>query len=326
MDVLNPQSLRKRAQFALRRGREPKKITYAYAGITLAIGLVIFLADLWLDNQISGTGGLSNLGSRAIFSTAQQAIPMLSTFVAMCLDLGYLSGLMRISRGQYADHTDLKTGFRKFWPLVRLSLIQVALYVAIAILAMQAGTLLFMLTPWADPLMDVLYPLAMSGATTIEETVLLQLAELMVPMLVVIAVVFLVILMPFLYRMRMAPFFLLDDPRGRAMAAIRGSSQMMRRRFGQMLKIDLSLWLYYLVTALMNLVLWLDVILAMLGIVVPMDGELFSLVIYGLSLLLQFGLLLFLRTPAEVTYLTAYDSLREKPEDSGVVLGNIFDM
>lgn len=326
MDILNPQTLRQRTELALRRGREPKKLIYYYAGITLAISVAIYLANLWLDSQISGTGGLGNLGTRAIFSTIQQTIPVLTSAVAMCLDLGFLAGLMRISRGQYADQTDLKTGFRKFWPLVRLYLIQMLLYMAIAFLAFQLGGLIFSFTPWADPLMAVLYPLYESGAATIEEAVLVQLTELMMPMFIVIGIVFLVIQLPFLFKMRMAYFCLLDDSRGRAMAAIRESNRMMRGRFGQMLKIDLSLWLYYAATALMMLVLYSDLFLAVLGIPFPLGAEIFSMLIYVGSSLIQFGIQVWIRPTAELIYLTAYDALREKPQDSGVVLGNIFDM
>ena len=63
--------------------------------------------------------------------------------IAMCLELGYLSGMMRISRGQYADHTDLKVGFQKFWPLVRLTLLQYLIYLAVGILAVQIASIIF---------------------------------------------------------------------------------------------------------------------------------------------------------------------------------------
>lgn len=326
MDILNPKTLRQQADMALRRGRDPKKLTLTFAGISLGLSVVLYLINLWLDEQISGTGGLGNLGDRAILATAQQALPVLAGFVTMCLDLGFLAGLMRISRGQYADHTDLKVGFRKFWPLVRLSLIQAMLYFAIGFLAIQLGSTLFLLTPWADPVVEVLYPLTTSGSAVLDEALLMELSALMMPAFCVMAVVFLLILLPFLFKMRMAYFCLLDDPRGRAMAAIRESSRMMRRRFGQMLKIDLSLWLYYVGMALSMLVLYLDLILDVLGIPFPMDAQLFSLVIYIGSAAVQFAVFVFLRPSAEITYLRVYDALREKPKDSGVVLGNIFDM
>ena len=74
------------------------------------------------------------------------------------------------------------------------------------------------------------------------------------------------------------------------------------------------------------LVLWADVILALLGISFPMEAELFAGGLFGVSLLIQTLCLIFLRPAAEMTYLAVYDALREKKEDSGVVLGNIFDM
>lgn len=326
MDTLNPQNLRQKAQIALRRGREPKKLIYAFGGITLAMSVLLYLANLWLDSRIAGTGGLSNLGIRAIFSTAKQALPLLAGFVTMCLDLGFLAGLMRISRGQYADHTDLKTGFRKFWSLVRLALLQSVLYFAIGFLSLQVGSTIFMFTPWAEPVMDILYPLSMSETAVLDEAVVMEMAVHMGPMFLIIGLLFLIGIIPFLFRMRMAFFCLLDDPRGRAMAAIRESSRMMRRRFLQMLKLDLSLWLYYVSVAVALLVLYSDLILALLGIDFGLSTQILSLIAYLGSALVQFASIVYLRPQAEVSYLLVYDSLREKSQDSGVVLGNIFDM
>ena len=326
MDNLNPKDLRQKAQMALRRGREPKKLIYTFAGIQLAMSVLLYAVNFWLDGQIAATGGLSNLGTRAIFSTAKQALPPLSFCVTMCLDLGFLAGLMRICRGQYADHTDLKTGFQKFWSLVRLMLIQSVLYFAISFLVIQLGSLLFLFTPWADPLMDVLYPLTMSESAVMDEAVLMELAGHMGPLFIFLGVVFLIALIPFLFRMRMAFFCLLDDSQGRAMAAIRESSRMMRRRFGQMLKLDISLWLYHAATALSLLVLYGDLFLALLGIDLGLDFQVLGFIAMMGSSLIQFAATLFLRPQAEVTYLTVYDALRERQQDSGVVLGNIFDM
>jgi uncharacterized membrane protein len=326
MDILNAKNLRQKADLALRRGREPKKLIYTYGGISLALSLGVFLVNLWLDHRIAGTGGLGDMGTQAILSTAQQAIPVLTTLLSMCLDLGFLAGLMRISRGQYADHTDLKVGFHKFWALMRFNLLQLLMYFAVSLLAVLPAGLLFLMTPWAMQLIELLLPVVMSGATVIDEAVQMQIAELMVPMVIISSIVTMVLMLPVLFRIRMAMFCLLDDPQGRALAAIRESSRMMRRRFGQMLKIDLRLWLYYAAMALSTIVLWADVILAQLGIPFPMEAELFAGVIFGVSLLVQTLSLIFLRPAAEVTYLSAYDALREKPADNGVVLGNIFDM
>ena len=67
-------------------------------------------------------------------------------------------------------------------------------------------------------------------------------------------------------------------------------------------------------------------ILVLLEIPAPMDATVFALVLFLISSAIQFAVQVFLRPTAEITYLKVYDSLREKPRDNSVVLGNIFDM
>lgn len=326
MDILNPQSLREAAGRALNRGRDPKKLVYVYASIGFALSLLVTLGTLFLDDRISGTGGLSQLGTRAVFSTLQQLLPMVCSLAALCLEFGYLSGMMRIARGQYADHTDLKLGFRKFWPLMRLMLLQGLAMLLVGILAFQVGSLIFAMTPWAGPLVEMMMELSAMDPASIDEQTLLSFLQQAAPMYLTVGVVFLIALIPVLFRLRMAMFCLLDDPNGRAMAAIGTSNRMMRRRFGSMLKIDLSLWLYYAATVVMSVLMYSDLLLPALGINVPLDPLVFSLLVYGAALVLQFVIQVTLRNKVEAVYVTAYDRLREKPKDTGVVLGNIFDM
>lgn len=326
MDILNPKDLRQQARTALRRGREPKKLIYSYAGITLAISVVVFLANLWLNQQIKGTGGLGNLGTRAIFETVSQVLPIGSSFITMCLNLGFLGGMMRICREQYADQTDLKTGFRKFWPLIRLSLLEALLLFGIGFLAAQVSSTIVMFTPWAEPMMEALAPIYETDILAIEEAQMGDLLAAMAPMLIIMGVLMLVMMIPLLFRLRMSHFFLLDDPKGKALAAIRESNRIMKGRFVKMLKVDLSLWVYHAATVLMTLVLYSDMVLTLLGIPFPMEAKVFSTVIFLVSMVMQFGIQLFLQPQAQATYMKAYDALREKKQDNTVVLGNIFDM
>ena len=326
MDILNPKALRQKARAALQRGRDPKKVIFSYAAISLAMSLFVTFADLWLEKEISGTGGLGNMGTRAIFATAQQAIPTLLSLAAMCLELGFLNGMLRISRGQYADHTDLKVGFQRFFPLLRMALLQGLIFFALAFFSIQISYVVFLLTPWSDPLMELLYPIVESGTVALDEATLLQATALLGPMFIIFGVVYLLMLVPVLFQLRFANFCLLDDPRAGAMAAMRSSRKLMRRRFLPMLKIELSLWPYHLATAAVSVLVYLDLLLPMLGIPVPMAPETFALVIMIASALAQFAIQMTRRGQTETTYLMAYEQLREKPKDNGVVLGNIFDM
>jgi len=326
MDILNPKNLRQEADRALARGREPKKIVLAYALALLALSLLGTLLVEFFGSLSSDQGGLSNLGAHAIYQTAQQVVPLATSLVSMCLELGFLGAMMRVSRGQYADHTDLKVGFSRFWPLLRLTLLQAGIYLAVGILAVQAASMIFLMSPWAQPLAEAIADLNTTDLTTLDESTLLSLMELMGPVYLIAAVVFLALIIPVLHRLRMANYCLLDDPQGRALSAIRTSSRMMRRRFLPMLKIDLRLWIYHLGTLVVGVTMYLDLILVSLGVTLPLEGKLFSLLVYGVALVMQLALQLTLRCRAELTYLKAYEKLQEKPKDSGVVLGNIFDM
>ena len=326
MDILNPQNLRREADRALARGREPKKVILAYVlGIT-GLSLISLALSEFFGSPSADQGGLSNLGTHAIYQTAQQVIPMLASLVAMCLELGYMGAMMRISRGQYADRTDLKVGFQKFWSLLRLTILEALICMGVGFLSVQLAGVIFAMTPWAQSVMDAVMALGTTDPMALSEADLLALLEVMGPMYIIAGIVYLVMLIPVLFRLRMANYCLLDDPQGRALAALGASNRMMRRRFFSMLKIDLSLWVYYLATVLMTLVMYLDLILGLLGFPLPMEGKLFSLLVYGAALAMQFGIQYLLRSRVELTYLAAYDKLREKPRDSGVVLGNIFDM
>lgn len=327
MDILNPRSLREAAGRALARGRDPKKLIYSYSLIILVLSLLVTLADLWLENRISGTGGLSNLGTRAIFSTVQAVLPILLSGLAMCLEFGYLSGMMRIARGQYADHTDLKVGLQKIGPLLRLFLLEALICLALGFVAAQLAGVILAMTPWAEPVIEVIQIMNTTDPATLTEAEALSMLMQLVPLYVIAGIVYLIILIPMLYKLRLAKFCLLDDPSGRALAAIRTSSKLMRHRIFAFVKIDLSLWLYYAANVVMTVLLFLDLILPLLGIPLPMDARTFSLVVYGAALVVQFGIQVTLRNKLEAVYLTAYDRLREKPSEGGpVVLGNIFDM
>lgn len=326
MDILNPRSLREAADRALNRGRDPKKLILSFAGITLGLSLLVTLGSLFLDDQISGTGGLSNMGTRALFSTIRQLLPVVCSVIAMCLEFGYLSGMLRISRGQYADHTDLKVGFSKFWPLMRLVILQGLLVLLVGLLAAQVGSVLFAMTPWAEPVLEMTMEINAMDPSAIDEQTLIRFLTTSIPVYIIVGILFLIALIPLLYRLRMSMFCLLDDPNGRAMAAMRTSNQMMRRKFGPMLKVDLSLWYYYVASVLVFVLMYSDLILALVGVTVPMEPMMFSLLVYLAALALQFGVQMTMLNKVKAVYITAYDRLREKPKEGGpVVLGNIFD-
>lgn len=326
MVIPHHKQLKDQAYHALSRGREPQKLVTGYAGASTGIVLVLTLLNYWLDLQIDQTGGLSNLGTRSILSTAQTILPIIQSVLLMCLELGYLSGMMRIARGQYADHTDLKVGFQRFWPLLRMTLLQGLLYGAIGILTLTLSVQIYLFTPWADTLVEVLLPYVNSSVDAMDAAALSQAMSAMIPMMILYVVLFLVVMIPVSYRFRMANYALLDDPKGGAMAALRSSRHLMRRNCLKLAKVDLSFWWYYLLSLLVSLVSYGDVLLALVGVELPMNSTVSFFLFYFLYLAAFFALNYFLRNRVECSYIMAYEAIREKPRDDGVVLGNIFDM
>ena len=315
---------------ALRRANDPQKVILAYSVINVLLAALLTVANSLLSDRIADTGGLSNLGIRSILSTAQSVLPMIQSVVLLCLEFGYLHAILRISRGQYADHTDLKVGFRRFGPILRLTMLQYFLVFSITMVLFYLSMQIYLLTPLANPLLDLLTPLvsiAGGDATALmDEAMMNQALRLMLPMLILYGIVCCVVLIPLFYRFRMAVYVLLDDPNGRAFSALRTSVQMMKRNGFRLFKLDLSFWWYYGLIALATCISYGDVILPMVGISLPFNDTVAFYLFYFLYLIMLFAVYFFLRNPVEVAYAKVYDSLLDKPADNGVVLGNIFDM
>ena len=301
-----------------------------YAGITVALSALLTVANALLSNRIEGTSGLANLGIRSILSTAQSMLPMLQSIVLLCLEFGYFHAILRLSRGQYADHTDLKVGFRRFGAILRLNILQGFLVLAVSMLLFYLSMQIFILTPLADPLLDLLVPLVTEAgadaAALMDEATMNQAVRMMLPMLIIYAIACGLVLIPISYRFRMATFALLDDPSSRAFAALKTSVRMMKRNCFRLFRLDLSFWWYYGLIALATCVSYGDAILPMLGVTLPFSDTVGFYLFFFLYLAMLFAIYYFLRNRVEIAYAKAYDSLRDKPADNGVVLGNIFDM
>lgn len=330
MLIPSVQAIKAETDRALRRAREPQKVILGYAGITVLLSALLTVANALLSNQIEGTGGLANFGIRSILSTAQSILPMLQSVVLLCVEFGYLHAILRLSRGQYADHTDLKVGFRRFGAVLRLNIWQGFLIMGISMILFYLSMQIFLLTPLANPLLDLLMPLVSvagsNAAAMMDEAAMNQAVQLMLPMLIIYGIVCCLVLIPMIYRFRMASFVLLDDPTGRAFAALKTSVRLMKRNGFRLFKLDLSFWWYYGLVVLANVVAYCDMLLPMLGVALPFNDTIAFYLFYFLYLAILFAIYYFLRNPVEIAYAKVYDAIRDEPVDNGVVLGNIFDM
>lgn len=156
--------LKTKAADRLQNAKNQKDIVLLYAAITLGVGCLCTLIQFLLSSRISQTGGLAGMSSRSFLSTISSFLPILSAIVSVCMSFGYMGGMVRIARGQYASRNALKTGYERFWPLLRLKLLLAAILMGFTLAASYLASFLFMLSPFSDSFMNAISP-AISGSS-----------------------------------------------------------------------------------------------------------------------------------------------------------------
>ena len=331
--MIQNRELKQQAEGKLRSAPQHKKLSLYYAGILCVISVVFMLADQLISMVFPETGGLSTIGLRSFLSTLSSILPIVSFILSMCLSFGFLGGMVRVSRGQYTSPNALRTGFERFFPLLRLTALKALIITGLSIGATYLTSLIYTLSPLSDSLVEALTPALSSGSLLSEGTLTLDPATIEAiyaatpAMLAIFLAVMLVFGVPMLYRLRLADYVLYDHPETGALYALRQSRLMMRGNRWAMFQLDLSFWWYYLLLAAAAVVAYGDVVLSLLGVSLPLSGTVSYFLFFALSLIADFAVYYFALAKVEVTYAGAYDAIvpRQQPTD-GVVLGNIFDL
>lgn len=324
MDIRDTKKWPALAGQRLAQAPQAGRICRIYTGIVLGLSLAVALILWGLDLAMAQTSGLGDMGKRSLLATVQTILPMGQSLFLLCLDLGFLAAMLRVSRGQYVSPQTLRLGFDRFWVLLRALALQVLLYLLVGIPLAYLTLAVYILTPLGQSVVEALMP--MMTAASLTDELYAQAAQALEPCLMVCMAVTALVICILSYRYRMVNYILIDKPGTGAWAALRQSRIMMKGRCRKLFRLDLRLWWYYAAVALATLAGELDRILPRLGISLPWSGDVCYYISYFLSLALMGLTYLFLRGKAEVTLAFAYDAGRPKEADSGVVLGNIFQM
>ena len=330
MDICNTSEIKAAALRRLMDAGQAKRIAAIYAGVTLGLSALVTILGLVLEAMMSGATGLGGMGRRTILSSVQSMLPWVVGLITMCVELGYQAAMLRVARGQYASPQTLRLGFDRFWVLLRCILLEGVILFAIAFGGIYIATMLFMLTPFSGRVMEVLSPVLenvtlLSPEMVLDEALYDQLMQAMIPAFVMCAIVVAAAAIPVLYRLRMARFVIIDKPGIGALAALRESRKMMKGNCLRLVKLDISLWPYYIGCVFASLLCYGDVLLPMMGVRFPWSDTVSYYLFFALYLAVQFAVYYFLKNQAEVAYSIAYDSIRPKePKTEGVALGSIF--
>ena len=296
------------------RGKEKQKLSAIHAGISALAALAVTVLYYLLEKGIAQTGGLSGMGMRSILQTIATLLSGANSVLAPFWNLGFWFVALLWANAQHARTSDLLTGFRRFGAYLRLLLNRCLLMIAAGLASIYASSFLYMMTPWSNKNMDFADATGMDMAAAsdllaqMDSVQLNEMLRAMVPMLVIWAVLLLILMVPMLYKFRMAEFCLLENRRMRPLQAMFRSAQLLRRRRFRLFLLDLRFWWYYGLHILCLLLYSADLWLPMLGISLP-DGILTTMVLYVLYLLSLFLLQTFLRPQVQTAYALAYRQL-----------------
>lgn len=322
--------LKKNAAERVAASENAGKIVLVYAGVITVLAALVTIINYALKLQIAQTGGLSNMGLRSVLSTIQSVLPMVQSMVIMCLELGYIAAMLRISRQQYASEKTLKLGFDRFWVMLRYTLIQGSIYMLAGFIAFWVSMQVYLITPFSNSLLSMVTP-EMADPNVIMQMLQdpvfsVQVTSAMLPLLLMFGVLYAALCIPISYSLRMSRYVIIDKPAQGAMYAIRESRKMMKGSCIRLFKLDVSLWWWYAISTASMLLCYGDVLLPMIGVTLPFSADVSYFVFYALFLMVQFIAAYFLRNNVEVVYAQVYNALKPREKETGVVLGNIFQM
>ena len=314
MDIRDLGALRQTAGDRLSRASyDPRKLVLLHTAVSLGASFLLAVLDLFLARQIDGTGGLAGIQTRTALETIRSALLYGSTIALPFWEFGMVYAAICLARGQDVGPNGLLTGFRRFGPVLRLLLVQGALYFAVAVVCIHISSFAFALTPLAQPLMDVMLPL-MEEASALDPQMMLDQAtmdamlEAMIPMFILCGVLYLAALVPLMLRFRLSEYLIMDGDSG-AIHAMLTSWKMTKGNVFALLKIDLSFWGFYLLQILCMVIGYGNVLLPMLGVNLPLSEKGAYVVFILMQILLQLALYWWAGSRMYTTYALAYDAL-----------------
>ena len=306
-----PSVLHTQAKTNLTQTKHPGRVNLIHTGAMLLLSLILTVADFLLNQQIRTTGGLAGMGLRSILTTIRYVLQLSQLIILPFWQIGYTYYTLKVARGETAGLPNLLEGFRRWAPVLRLKMLMLILGILLAIISGYATGVLFAMTPWAAPLITLVSDGNMTEEAFLEALPTIS-QEIMVPILVIFGLCFLAGFLYLFFRFRLAELWLMDHPEGGAFASLRNSSMLMRGNYKAMFKIDLHFWWYYLLTILVAVLGYLDLLLPKLGVQLPIGANGAMLVTLAIHMVASLLMAWFFRSRVATVYACAYDTLIPK--------------
>ena len=288
-----------------------KQLALISVGAVTAANILLLLLQVLIEHMMTDAVGLAALGKRAALTTVQSVLQFAVTLALPFWTFGFTRVAMELARRETPSYTTLLAGFRRFGPLLRLLLLEWLIATGLAMLGSWISTMAYMMTPFAAQVIQDITP-ALAEAEKLSdpmaiaalmEPVMQEMIKDLWPMYLLMVAVVGAILIPWLYKLRLAAYHIMDGEKSALKAMALSKYEMYGNRF-TLFKLDLRFWWYYGLMALATIPLYLPTgnNQALLWVAV--------LVSYGLQLALDWQML----PRVQTAYALAYDALKRKTE------------
>ncbi len=294
---------------------QSRSLVLLYCGVIAALSLLSNGLSVYLSEQIGGTGGLGGLGLRSALQTVQEVVNLVNSLFGPFWSAGFLFAVLAMVRGRAPQRRDLGEGFRRFGRILGWLAFEFLVVLALMMCAVNLAGLIFSFTEQGAAFAEQISgAMTAPGILTADGTVNLELlpAELMASASLLLLVLAMVVFLPMYlfvsYSFRMSLYLVLTQPIG-AVRAHFESARLLRGHKVQLLKLDLSFWWYYLLGTVVSVVGYLDVVLNMLGIPVPVDPMVMFFGTLVAYCVLYTALCLWKKCQVDAAYVLAFESI-----------------
>ena len=315
---MDKKALLRQAQTAAKEAScPPGKLFLIQVAIALGASLLVTLMNFLLSRQVDTAQGLTGMQTRAMLGTVQSGLSYVLMFAVPVWEIGAVYAAMQICRGQDAGVKSLLQGFRQFWQMLRLILLEAVVYGVAAVACTYVGMIIYISLPMADALTPYITQMGTSAqieALIADEAFMHTLLSAAGGLLVIVGILLAAVCIYVSYTLRLMRYAALDDWKLGACRALKLSAKWTKGCKMELFKLDLHFWAYYTLRVFTVLLAFTPEFLHFAGIRLPMDAQLAFWLFYAAYVAGQLTLGAFLRPKLELTFAGAYDTLAGKSE------------
>ena len=223
--------------------------------------------------------------------------------------------MIAMVRGGTPDRSHLTAGFRQIGRILGYIAFQFILGVVLMAAAVNLGTTLYAMTPMGEEYRAVIGPILAdpnvftpAGVINWDLLPMDLFLRYTMPIVAVCMVLFAALYIFISYRFRLAVYLIMTQPVG-AVRAHFLSARLMRGHKWKMLRLDLSWWWYYLLLGAASVVNYLDMILDLMGVPVPLDPVVMFFATLICYCVLFSAICLWKKCRVDASYVLAYEAI-----------------